>query len=279
MKFLHKIQLFLFLLNSIFVLSQTPGFNYQALILNTKVIQIPGTDVLDNKVPLGLEDVILRFTITNETTTEYTEKHTITTDENGMVSVIVGEGFSIDNSFYDINWNGKLKYLNVELNILSNNDGFVFLDKQKILYIPQPKNTNNLTVALNGLYLNDNNIKLGGTLIEPTVIATNTTNTLAIKGLQESTNTEDKIVVTDKNTGVLKQKPVSSFLKKRQIIITASNGQLEFPTPLKITNTNKIDVYRNGVHINFTTTNNTTIKLESEAKCYQGDQIRIIQLY
>ena len=382
MKFSHKTLLILLLLASTFVFGQTPGFNYQALILNTKEIQIPGTDVLENQVPLGLEEIALRFTITNEAGTEYIEEHTINTDENGMVSVIIGEGTPINNTFYDINWDGKLKYLNVELNILNNNDGFVFLDSQKILYIPQPENGNgnrngNIkivnslgdlsppfqlgdiiwltnyginntpslmiwddtkwipinddfdptnefglivvnndsfrdiqfkdpvtgdqvwnetckcieifdgthwvssknTEAINGLYTNGDNIKLGGILIEPTIITTDVSNTFAIAGLLESTNTEDKIIVIDKSTGVLRQKPTSTFLQKKQVVIIAYEGQIDFTTPLNITNTDKIDVYRNGVRINFTAINTTTIKLEREAKCYQDDKIRIVQFY
>ena len=382
MKFSHKIRLFLFLLTNTLLFGQTPGFNYQALILNNEEIQIPGTNVLENKVPLGLEEITLRFTITNETSVEYIEEHTISTDENGMVSLIVGEGIPISNTFYDINWDGKLKYLNVELNILNDNDGFVFLDSQKILYIPQPgsgnenrngnikivsslgdlsppyqlgdiiwltdydiNNTPSLMIwddikwtpinndfdptnefglivvendsfrdaqfknpvigdqvwnqacnclevyddtqwvslknmkAENGLYTSDNKVKLGGILIEPTLITTSATNTFAFAGLQESTNTEDQIVVMDKSTGVLRQKPSSTLHQKKQVIIIASDGQLEFTTPLKITNSDKIDVFRNGVRINFIAINNTTIKLEQEAKCYQDDKVRIVQLY
>ncbi|QXP70327.1 hypothetical protein H0I29_17190 [Polaribacter sp. R2A056_3_33] len=382
MKFSHKIRLFLFLLTNTFLFGQTPGFNYQALILNNEEIQIPGTNVLENKVPLGLEEIILRFTISNETSVEYIEEHTISTDKNGMVSLIVGEGIPISNTFYDINWDGKLKYLNVELNILNDNDGFVFLDSQKILYRPQPDRGNenrngNIKIvsslgdlsppyqlgdiiwltdyginnspslmiwddikwtpinndfdptnefglivvgndsfrdaqfkkpvtgdqvwnqtcnclevydgtqwvslrnmkAENGLYTRDNKIKLGGILIEPTLITTSATNTFAFAGLQESTNTEDQIVVMDKSTGVLRQKPNSTLHQKKQVIIIASDGQLEFTTPLKITNSDKIDVFRNGVRINFIAINNTTIKLEQEAKCYQDDKVRIVQLY
>ncbi|WP_343330081.1 hypothetical protein [Polaribacter staleyi] len=382
MKFLHNILLFLFLTSSSIMLGQTPGFNYQALILNTEEIQIPGTNVSENNIPLGLEDVTLRFTITNEAGIEYIEEHTITTDENGMVSVIVGEGTPINYTFSNINWDGKLKYLNVELNILNNNQGFIFLDSQKILYIPQPTNgngngtgnikivnslgsltqpytlgeliwltdygtkgnpslmiwdgtnwvpvnddfdptnefglivvsNNNIrdtqfknpvigdqvwnqtcgcievfdgsnwvssknTDALNGLYTDGNTIKLGGILTEPTVITASDTNTLTIDGLQESTNTKDKLVVIDKNTGVLKQKSISSFTQKKQVVVYAVDGQLEFTTPLTITSVDKIDVYRNGVRIDFTAVNNTTIKLEPEAQCYQDDKIRIVQLY
>lgn len=373
----NKITFFLFLLTSTIVLGQTTGFNYQALILNTQEIQIPGTDVAANKIPLGLEDISLRFTITNEDGIEYTEEHTITTDENGMVSVIVGEGDPINFTFDNIYWDGKIKYLNVELNVLSNNEGYVFLDSQKILYIPHPQYgtanvyvvnglneleppynigdiiwltefgpnsnptlmiynglnwvpvnddidpTNELGLvvvadnaardvrfnnpvigdqvwnqtcgcievfngtawvsipseATNGLYKDGGIIKLGGSLTEPTAITTNPTNTLAIKGLQESTSNEDQLVVVDKNTGVLKQKPITSITQQKQVVIMATDGQLEFTTPLTITSIDKIDVYRNGVRIGFTAVNNNTIKVEPEAQCYQDDKIRIVQLY
>ena len=378
MKSIHKIWLLLFLLGTTVLSAQTPGFNYQALILNSEEIQIPGTNVEENKVPLGLEEVILRFTITDDNGVEYIEEHTVITDENGMVSVIVGEGTPTANNFEDINWNGKLKYLNVELNIVSNNNNFVFLDTQKILYIPHPSHSANIKIvditdslpddgnlgdlvwvesydgnenptlmiwdgtqwlpvtkdsdptnelglvvvadktdrnnqfktpkvgdqvwnqscgcievfdgnnwvtnssditASNGLYKDGIIVKLGGTLTEPTTITTSSTNTLALKDLQESTNNEDQIVVVDKNTGVLKQKPLSSITQKKQVVITASDGQLEFSTPLTITNIDKIDVYRNGARIDFTAINSTTIKLEPEAQCYQNDKIRIVQLY
>jgi hypothetical protein len=361
-----------------FVAAQTPGFNYQALILNSEEILIPGTDIAENKVPLGLEDVTLRFTITDENGIEYIEEHTITTDENGMVSVIVGEGTPITNHFDDINWDGKLKYLNVELNIIDNNSGFVFLDTQKILYIPHPSHGTNLNIvnitedlpldnnsgdliwvenydgndnptlmiwngthwlpvtrdydptnelglivvaddtdrstqftnptigdqvwnqtcgcievfdgtnwvtnssdilASNGLYKFGNIIKLGGALTEPTTITTSTTNTLALKGLEESINNDDQIVVVDKNTGVVKQKPLTSIVQQKQTVIYAIDGQIQFTTPIPITNIDKIDVYRNGARIDFTAVNSTTIELEPEAQCYQNDKIRIVQLY
>ena len=70
-------------------------------------MQIPGTNAVQNQVPLSSEDVTLRFTITNDAGIEYTEEHLVTTDENGMVSLIVGEGTPIDYTFDDIIWDGK----------------------------------------------------------------------------------------------------------------------------------------------------------------------------
>lgn len=379
MHFATKIWLVLFLFSTTIMCAQTPGFNYQALILNNVEVQIPGTNAVQNKVPLSSEDVTLRFTITNDAGIEYVEEHIITTDENGMISLIVGEGTPVNFTFNNIIWDGKLKYLNVELDIHSNNEGLVFLDSQKILYIPHPTDTSGTlnikmvdtigdilppfksgdiiwvtnygpnsnptlmifdganwrpvnddydpnnefgllvveddtekatkfatpvngnqvwnkaceciqvyvdgnwvsisTLALNGLTKVGSTLKLGGNLIEPTTITTTATNTIAFKGLQESTNNEDVLVVADKNTGVLKQRPLSSLTQKKEIVITAIDGQLIFTTPLNITSKDKIDVYRNGVRIDFTTVNTTSIKLEPEAICYKDDKIRIVQLY
>src|SRR5690606_10744688 len=59
------------------------------------------------------------------------------------------------------------------------------------------------TTATNGLTKTSNNIKLGGSLENPTTIVTDNTNTLAIQGLQTgNTNTDKMMVVTP--DGVIK---------------------------------------------------------------------------
>lgn len=72
--------------------------------------------------------------------------------------------------------------------------------------------------------------------------------------------------------------PAAGFLSGVQNYIetVASNEQSTFKTPSTITDINKIFLYRNGVLISFTSTNNSSII--SELPCKQGDQIRIIQL-
>ncbi len=368
-----------------YVQAQTPGLNYQALILNNETIEIPGTDVQQNQVPLGNTEVTFRFTISNDDGTEYIEEQTVTTDENGLVSLIVSEGTPIQSTFDSIVWDGNPKYLNVDLNILSNNTGFTFLDSQRILYIPHPSSntnsTNNVqivslisdltppyndgelawvensdsngnrgrtlmiydgskwvpvsgdndptdelglvvvennadrdtlysipiigdqvwnkdcgclevyngtnwvslssqpTISVSNGIANDNNvIKLGGALTEATEITTSATNTLAIKNLQNSTSTDDEIVTVDKNTGILKKRSLSDLSQKKQIIVKAIDGQLQFTTPLPITSIDKLDVYRNGVRISFSIIDSNTIEIETEAICYAGDEIRIVQL-
>ena len=118
--------------------AQSAGINYQALVLNSQVIQIPGSDVQENEVPLSLQDVSFRFSITDEAFQDlYIEEQQITTDENGMVSLIVGDGTPLFSAFDALVWDGTVKYLNIEIDIQSQNQGYIFLDIQKILYLPQ----------------------------------------------------------------------------------------------------------------------------------------------
>lgn len=78
--------------------------------------------------------------------------------------------------------------------------------------------------------------------------------------------------------GILKRTVASNLLNEEVIKIIATDGQVTF-TGLTLYTTDKINVYRNGVRIDFTVDNATTITIEPEATCYAGDEIRIVQLY
>ena len=144
-----------------------------------------------------------------------------------------------------------------------------------------PINSNGSTVTVqNGISATGNTIELGGTLIKPTIIETDGVNTLAVQGLETITDTNNhQLVVADETTGVLKKMNLSGLRQQEVELTLANNGQSEFTTPLPITHMEKIYVYRNGVRIDFTIVNTTTIKLEEEAVCYQNDEIRIVQFY
>lgn len=133
--------------------------------------------------------------------------------------------------------------------------------------------------ANNGLSLSANTIQLGGLLINPTVITTDDTNTIALQGLQPTTlDDTNSIIVANNTTGVLQTVPSTSLVQQQQVVFIATDGQIQFTTPLSITDINKIDVYRNGARIAFTIINTTTIEVEPEAACFEGDEIRIVQL-
>lgn len=374
--------IFLIFLSRGLLFAQTPGINYQALILNSEEIQIPGSNVQENQVLLTLEHVSFRFSILNESYEEYyIEEQSTVSDENGMISLIVGEGIPLFLSFDSIAWDGTLKYLSIEIDIHSQNQGYVFLDIQKILYLPQsglgntieivgttsdlsisdneigdlmwvkrvdsqgnpslmiwdgdqwrfanedydPTNELGLVVALNatdrdlqfatpvtgdqvwnqacgcievyegvnwvsintttlsaanGVTISNNNIvKLGGVLIEPTEIQADEINTLAIKGLEEIISTvNNNVMMVDTNSGVITRTPLTTLFQEEVILtIAANDGQSQFATPLPIVTPNKVNIYRNGVRIGFTVINNTIVELEPEAICYAGDEIRIVQ--
>ena len=139
--------------------------------------------------------------------------------------------------------------------------------------------SNSTPSANNGLLINPSNtIQLGGILIQPTTIDTDNTNTLAITGLQNGNIATDDIVTIDKTTGVLKKTSTTNLLREEVTKIIASDGQQIF-TGLTLYTTDKINVYRNGVRVDFTLINATTIEIEPDAICYAGDEIRIVQLY
>jgi len=141
-------------------------------------------------------------------------------------------------------------------------------------------NSNTTLSANNGVIIDtDNTVQLGGVLIKPTVIATDPNNTLAITGLQEGDVTEDDVVVVNQSTGILKKTSISNLFREEIATITANDGQVQFTPPLLISDSKKVNVYRNGVRIDFTVVDNTTIEIEPEAICYAGDEIRIVQFY
>lgn len=139
----------------------------------------------------------------------------------------------------------------------------------------------NNTTANNGLtFTTDAGIQLGGTLIKPTTITTTNTNTLAVEGLEQAIDINDiAIMAIDKNTNVVRTTTPSSLLKREEVLVIADEMQTQFTTPLPISDTKKIDVYRNGVKIDFTQLDTNTLELETGVFCYENDEIRIVQYH
>jgi hypothetical protein len=101
---------------------QTKGISYQALILDPVVQELPGFN--NNQVPLANKNICLKFSIIDELDLlEYEEIFTITTDDVGMVNLIIGTGTSTGgyaSSFKDIAWSALTKSLEVDLSIKDN---------------------------------------------------------------------------------------------------------------------------------------------------------------
>ena len=149
---------------TIVAMAQTPGFSYQAVILNPEVQILPGNNVEQGL--LSESDIVIRFTIENDGGTEYQETHTTKTDAYGMVSLMVGQGIATIGNFIDVAWIGAEKYLKVEIDFTASGGSYESLDRQALTYLPQPlslesnNRINDLEFAINTVAADLTNIQL-----------------------------------------------------------------------------------------------------------------------
>ena len=114
---MKKIVATLLLFMSFISYSQTNGITYQALIINPSGEELPGVNNIN--APLTNKNICLKFSILNQSSQfEYIETVQTTTDEFGMVNLIIGTGDQIGgyaSSFSTILWNANPKSLKVDL--------------------------------------------------------------------------------------------------------------------------------------------------------------------
>ena len=97
---------------SVMSFAQGGGFNYKALLT-------------DNGNALNNQTVSIRFTVLeNGTSNRYQETHSTTTDSNGIVTVIIGEGTVVSGDFVSINWGANSYFLKVEIDSGNGYDDF-----------------------------------------------------------------------------------------------------------------------------------------------------------
>jgi len=139
---------------------------------------------------------------------------------------------------------------------------------------------NLISSADNGLSSVNGNVQLGGTLIKPTILSATTVNTLSIKGLQSGNKNTDSILVVAPVTGKVGKISIEIMGTNvyKLIAFASINNQKRFETPNVITDIKKIQVYRNGINIEFTQADDTHIDLEDQAACYVDDEIKIVQI-
>jgi len=131
------------ILMSVILLAQTPGgINYQAVARD-------GAGILIKNKAISVKAVILSGS--SGSNVEYTETHTVSTNDYGLFTVIIGEGSTSDN-FGAIAWGTKKHHLKIELD---NGAGFVNMGTmpfQSVPYALSAKNVENIpTLALTDL--------------------------------------------------------------------------------------------------------------------------------
>ena len=128
--------------------AQTPGIPYQAYIITENASSDPEEQI---DVPLTNAAVMFQFEIIDEDEeVEYIEQKTITTDEYGMVSSVIGiGGTKVLNTFDDINWDGTPKKMFIYIDFsATGGDGFQEHGVMDIIYIPGQDNQKGTEVAL-----------------------------------------------------------------------------------------------------------------------------------
>jgi hypothetical protein len=134
---MKKIYLLTLLLFSLFSNAQN-GITYQAVILNPKGEELPGAD--NSRSPLVNQTICLRFKITKPVSiVEYQETIIATTDEFGMVNVIIGTGIRTGGTavnFAALTWDGNPKNLVVEVDVVGACSNFIEISNQPFTYVP-----------------------------------------------------------------------------------------------------------------------------------------------
>ncbi|MDA9334903.1 collagen-like protein [Flavobacteriaceae bacterium] len=133
-----KFVLFLCLFNATFIAAQDQrsGISYQALILNTSEVELPGANQKDS--PLRNKEICLQFSLIDETGNyEYIEHVRTTTDSQGMVNLVIGTGTSVGGSQWsDIEWSAAMKSLKVDFDITGQCNDFEALSLQQLTAVP-----------------------------------------------------------------------------------------------------------------------------------------------
>ena len=127
MKKLFLLSIVLFI--AVFSGAQSRGFNYKALIT-------------DNGSPVVNHNVTIRFTILQDnSTTVYQEEISTTTDNNGIVSAIIGHGTVLSGDFPSIDWGNGSYYLKVEID---SGNGFMDFGTNEMQSVPYAKYAKNV---------------------------------------------------------------------------------------------------------------------------------------
>jgi len=108
-----------------FAQSAPQGFNYQSVVRN------------NSGAPIVNQTVSLLFAIRSGSPNgaiAYYEKHTVSTNEFGLVTLVIGQGTPLQGDFPSINWGGASKYLTVSIESAPN--VFDELGSSQLLSVP-----------------------------------------------------------------------------------------------------------------------------------------------
>ena len=122
--------------SSVLFAQERNGITYQALIVDPSGEFLPGAD--NNYSPLKNTSVCLQFHIIASTNSyEYSEQHTLTTDNFGMVNLVIGTGSAIGGvGWENVSWSASAKSLKVDVDKTGLCSSFEELSNQPLTSVP-----------------------------------------------------------------------------------------------------------------------------------------------
>ena len=123
-----KKYLFLILLFPITLISQTIGMSYKAIVRDDAGAIMANQEL---RVELTLNIVPINFPV-------YIESHTLTTNENGLLMLTIGEGTPINGTFSSLDWLNDRFELNVQIDP---GDGLIDLGSTPLYSVPYAYHT------------------------------------------------------------------------------------------------------------------------------------------
>src|SRR5688572_16827022 len=115
------------------LMAQTPSaFKYQAVARNQ------GGSVMADQA------MSVRISILKGASVEYSEVHSVTTNDLGLFNIEVGRGSPVSGTFFDIAWNQDPHFMRVEIDPAGGTH-FMFLGISELLSVPYAQHAETVT--------------------------------------------------------------------------------------------------------------------------------------
>lgn len=125
--------LFLFLICTGLFLHSVSGQTTKSNGISYQAIARDAQGAIISNAPVALK---ISFSVKNNGTKNYyTEIHQVTTDENGLINLVIGNGNEIIGAFEDIPWDDEQVWLNVEMDPKGGND-FALVGSAELYAVP-----------------------------------------------------------------------------------------------------------------------------------------------
>ena len=146
------LNLFFILFGGIVIFAQSDGFKYQAVLRNSEGA------VLQNKT-VGIRISILQGSETGSSV--YTETHTPTTNDFGLVNITIGDGTVLSGSFSDIPWESDNFWVKIEIDETGGTN-YLPIGTSKLLSVPYSIYSKAPWATSNGnIFYNKGNVGIG----------------------------------------------------------------------------------------------------------------------